>query len=195
MHERLLFLRKFLQFGIRIASVTPSSRALVSAVIAPIEWGRARTVIELGAGTGPITEQLIEKAPSSCLIVVVENDHDFVNVLREKYGNRQNIKILEMDATDLDCIAREAGIEKADYVVSGLPVPSLSLAAQKRLFSSLERVLTDGGSFIQITEIPLVFQRFYKKHFESVVFTLVLANLPPGGVYVCRRLIRPVVQG
>jgi hypothetical protein len=53
---RLLFLRKFLLEGRRVASVAPSSRSLARAATRCIDRSRPQVIVDLGAGTGPVTE-------------------------------------------------------------------------------------------------------------------------------------------
>jgi phospholipid N-methyltransferase len=60
--ERVLFFGKFLQAPLKIGSVTPSSAWLVEAMLAPIPWGTS-TVVELGAGTGVITREILRRLP------------------------------------------------------------------------------------------------------------------------------------
>lgn len=184
MHERFLFLAKFLRFGTRIASVTPSSRFLARAVAAHIPAGYAGTIIELGAGTGVITRELLSRVSPEARIIVVENDPDFAALLREKY-TCSSVSVSETDAVDMLALARAEGLERVDYIISGLPTPSLKAADRERLFSGVRRILGSQGVFIQITEFPLVYYRFYKRFFESVRFSFVPWNMPPGGVYTC----------
>ncbi len=56
-----LFLGKFLKHGTAIASVAPSSRWLSRLTVRNIDWARARALVELGAGTGPITRVIAER--------------------------------------------------------------------------------------------------------------------------------------
>ena len=69
MNDNALFLRKFLTQiarGNPIASVAPSSRWLSRTTVRNIDWDRAETLVELGAGTGPITRVLAERARPDC---------------------------------------------------------------------------------------------------------------------------------
>src|SRR5919106_1276097 len=58
MKDSLLFLGKFLRHGTAIASLAPSSRWLSRATVRNVDWDRAKILVELGAGTGPITRVL-----------------------------------------------------------------------------------------------------------------------------------------
>jgi phospholipid N-methyltransferase len=189
MNDRALFLGKFLKGIIRgnpIASLTPSSRWLSRLTVRNIDWERVRTLIELGGGTGPITRVLAERARPDCRVVVVERDRDFARMLRERFGSKPHLEIVEGDVRDLASILSDRGISQADHVISGLPTPSLPRDSQRALFRAVRTVLRPEGTFNQITEIPWIYWPFYRKYFESVDFAFEPRNLPPGGTYFCR---------
>ena len=62
MSDFLLFLGKFLRHGTAIASLAPSSPWLSRATVRNVDWAEAGVVVELGAGTGPITRVIAERA-------------------------------------------------------------------------------------------------------------------------------------
>jgi ornithine lipid N-methyltransferase len=182
-----LFLGKFFRHGTAIASVAPSSRWLSRLTVRNIEWSRAGTLVELGAGTGPITRAIAERASPRCRVLVVERDPDFARLLRDRFGSLPNFEIVEEDIAQLNVILRDRGISSVDHVISGLPVPSLPRELQRSLFQTLSRVLHVEGSFNQLTEIPWLYRGLYDRYFEDVQFVLEPRNLPPAGTYFCRR--------
>lgn len=186
MNDFSLFLGKFLRHGTAIASLAPSSRWLARTTVGNVAWDRARVVVELGAGTGPITRVLVEKAPPECRLVVLERDPDFAKILRERYSDRPNCDVVEGDVRDLAAIMAERGIARADYVISGLPVPSFPKDLQRDLFRKVKQLLAPEGTFNQITEMPWVYWRFYRRFFDEVSFVFEPRNLPPAGAYFCR---------
>src|SRR5262245_45104587 len=116
-----LMLRKFVSHGRAIASFSPSSRFLARSMVRGIDWARARCDRALGAGTGPITQQLVRAARPNTKLVIVERDPDFCGLLRQKFPSHD---IVEGDACKLDQILADRGIARADHVISGLPLPS-----------------------------------------------------------------------
>ncbi len=157
---------------------------MVDAVMAPIDLSRPATIVELGAGTGPITERVVAALGPQHRFVAVENDRAFCRVLRRRFPQ---LDVLEGDATRVAEPLAERGIEKVDYVVSGLPTPALPMRGTVRLCQWLRESLAPGGMFIQITVAPLVYRHFYDRLFESVRYRMVWRNVPPGGVYYCSR--------
>jgi phospholipid N-methyltransferase len=178
-----LFFTKFVRHGTAIAALVPSSRWLARAVVGGIDFGRARCVVELGAGTGPITAELLRCAGAGCRVVVVERDPDFCARLRQRFPRAE---VVEADALRLEEVLAERGLRAVDHVVSGLPLPSFPPAARDALLGVLARRLAPGGTFRQLTHMPWVYQKLYRGYFDEVLFRLVPLNLPPGGVYICR---------
>ena len=184
-----LFFGKFLRHGTAIASLAPSSKWLSRATVRNIDWERAKVLVELGAGTGPITKVLAEKARPGCQVIVLERDADFARLLRGRFESRADFTIIEGDVRDLAGMLSDRGIGRVDHVISGLPVPSFSKGLQRDLFKAVGAVLDRAGTYNQITELPLVYWRFYKQFFRDVRFRFEPRNFPPAGAYYCRGLI------
>ncbi|MGP0065472.1 MAG: methyltransferase domain-containing protein [Isosphaeraceae bacterium] len=189
MTDFTLFLGKFvsqLSRGNPIASIAPSSRWLSRTTVRNIDWDRVNVLLELGAGTGPITRVLAERARPDCRVVVIERDADFARLLRERYGTLANFDVIEGDVRDLSSILADRGIEQVDHVISGLPVPSFPDELRRSLFREVRAILRPEGTYNQITELAWVYWRFYLRYFEQVDFVFEPRNLPPAGAYFCR---------
>jgi len=178
-----LFLNKFLRQGTGIAALAPSSRWLARAVVSGIDFTNTRCIVELGAGTGPITSELMRHATGDCRAVIVERDADFCQRLRQRFPHAD---VVEADANDLERLLGERGIDQVDHVISGLPLPSFPPEVRDGLLHVVHRRLSADGTFRQLTHMPWVYYKLYKRYFTDVRFRLVPMNLPPGGVYVCR---------
>jgi phosphatidylethanolamine/phosphatidyl-N-methylethanolamine N-methyltransferase len=186
MSDFTLFFGKFLTQGRAIASIAPSSRWLSRTTVRNIDWDRVTALVELGAGTGPITRVLAAQARRDCRIVVVERDRDFARLLRDRFQDHANLQIVEGDVGDLGSILADRGIDSVDHVISGLPVPSFPKDRQHDLFRAVGKVLAAHGTYNQITEIPWIFWRFYRRFFDQVDFVFEPRNVPPAGAYICR---------
>jgi phospholipid N-methyltransferase len=186
MNDFTLFLGKFFRQGTAIASVAPSSRWLSETTVRNINWGTVNALVELGAGTGPITRVIARHARPDCRVVVIERDPDFAGLLRDRFRDMPNFDIIEGNVRDLDLILAGCGIDRVDHVISGLPVPSFPKELQQSLFEAIRKVLRQDGTYNQITEIPWVFWRFYQGFFDHVQFAFEPRNLPPAGAYFCR---------
>jgi phosphatidylethanolamine/phosphatidyl-N-methylethanolamine N-methyltransferase len=186
--DSALFFRKFLAHGTRIASVAPSSKWLAAATIRGIDWSVGPTIVELGAGTGPITHAIARKIAAGGRLIAIERDPDFAVRLHERFDAAPGVEIVEADCRDLRSILLERSIHRVDHVVSGLPVPSFSPELRQILFQAVGECLHPAGSYRQITELALVYQRLYRRYFHEVRFVFEPRNFPPAGAYHCRGL-------
>ena len=135
MNDFALFLGKFLRHGTAIASVAPSSRWLSQTTVRNIDWAKARALVELGAGTGPITRVIAAHAAAHCRVIVVERDPDFARLLRERFQERPNFEIVEGDVRDLAEILADRGDRPRRPRCLGLAGPSFPRALQQCAFS------------------------------------------------------------
>jgi phospholipid N-methyltransferase len=190
---RLVFLREFLRRPGQLGTCFTSSRALSAKMIDGIGLERARAVVELGPGPGPVTEQIVERMPAGCKFLAVEQNGELAAVLRERFPS---VRVVQDDAARLEAICRRAGIEpgSVDCVVSGVPFLLLDEPAQRRILASVAAVLRPGGAFSQVTygaEGLLPKARRFRAVLDSVFASVrrrgpVLANVPPAFVYQCR---------
>jgi phospholipid N-methyltransferase len=188
MGDLWLVFRKFLSNAKSVATVAPSSRFLSRAILRGIDWSKARCVIELGAGTGPVTQELVKAAPPGVRLVVNEFDPDFCRVLRAKFPT---VDVIEGDACRLQTILKDRGIAQVDYVLSGLPLTHFAEPDRAAVIDQAGAVLGEHGEFRQLTTAPWLYRKLYRRYFREVSFRLVMWNLPPGGVYYCRGWIPP----
>jgi len=178
-----------LRHGMGIGSVWPSSKSLARATIKEVNWEKAKVIVELGAGTGAITEEAVARLKPHTKFLAIERDADFVRILRERFSDFSNVEIVHADVRDIEAILHARGITKVDYFVSGLPTPLLPPAVRKPMLAGVRKYMSPHGVYSNITEIPFWYRRHYKGWFEYVEFRFVPVNVPPGGVYHCRAIM------
>lgn len=181
----MLFFKKFLKHGTRVASVAPSSRSLALAMCRHIDASRPQVLVELGAGTGPVTKVIAEKMHPESTLIAVEIDEDFARVCQEQAAKAT---VLTCDVAELSNQLQERGIEHVDLFMSGLPTPSMPKAVNRAVLECVASHSREGAVFTQLTVMPWVYRPMYRKIFEQVDFDLVVANIPPGGAYHCHKL-------
>lgn len=177
-----MFFRKFVKHGTKIASVAPSSKYLCRTMCRGIDYTNAQCIVELGAGTGPITQELLSNIKPHTRLVIVERDPDFCRRLRARFPTAD---IVEGDAAKLDELLADRGITRVDHVVSGLPLPSFTPESRRAVLAAAAKCLGGHGTYRQLTVTPWVYWSLYRQYFSDVRFKLEVRNLPPAGVYLC----------
>lgn len=186
--SNFLFLGKFFKHGITIASIWPSSKSLAKATIKEVDFDKANVIVELGAGTGPITDALIRRLKPHTKFIAIERDADFARILHDRFTGLPNVEIVHADVKDLESILKARGIERVDYFISGLATPTLPEPVQLRMLACVRKYMPDHGVYSNITEVPYYYLKYYKSLFDNVDFKIVMKNMPPGGVYHCRAM-------
>ena len=187
-----LFLRQFWRSPRSIGAALPSSRGLAEAMLAPIDFAHARTIVELGPGTGAVTAVIAERLGPAHRYVGIELNPTFWQRLTDSFPG---LAFEQASAEALGEILARHGFGAADAVVCGLPWASLPEVLQGRIFGELDRHLAPGGMFVTFAYLQglvlpgaWALRRRLGRHFGHVATTpIVWANVPPAFAYVCRK--------
>lgn len=186
---RWTFLRQWLRNPLRTAAVLPSSTELGSAMAAELPPGAGR-VIELGGGTGAITEGLLKAGIPPAGLLVVELNEELHAHLQARFPG---VAIVEGDARDLREIAwRSRFLDggTVDAVVSSLGLLSMPRDAQLAILQAAFACLAAQGRFIQFTygpQPPVAEAIMQSLGLDVRRGDFVLRNVPPATVYVYTR--------
>jgi len=167
-----------------IASLTPSSRWLSRAMCRDVDASTPQTIVELGAGIGPVTSMITRLMHPESRLLSVELDPQLHAMASQRCPG---VDIQLGSAVDLDQFLDNRGMESVDCMLSCLPVPSMPKAVNGSILDCWRRRCS-SGVFSQITQIPWYYHRMYAQAFQDVEFKLVMMNFLPAGVYHCRNL-------
>ncbi len=145
---------------------------------------RPQVIVEIGAGTGAVTAAVAQAMHKDSRLIAVEIDQEFASILRLRCPQAT---VLGCDARELPERLAALKVSRIDLMISCIALPYVPRAVNEAIFGCLDRMGEDAW-FTQQTLAPLVYRRIYRRLFHEVNFRMVLANLPPGGVYHCRRL-------
>ncbi|MGV2068062.1 class I SAM-dependent methyltransferase [Agrobacterium sp. 22-226-1] len=191
--DALMFFRAWLSAPLRVASVTPSGRALSSLMTAEIS-GQTGTVIELGPGTGVFTEALLQQGVAEENLVLVEYGAEFANQLCARFPAATTV---QMDAALLRKLPLHASAP-VGAVVSGLPLLSMPVRKVHAVLEGAFSHLRHGGAFYQFTygpRCPIARPLLDRLGLKATHVGCTLANVPPAAVYrITRRRPRRAVD-
>jgi phospholipid N-methyltransferase len=195
-NDSALFLGQFLRAPTSIGAIAPSSQRLAAAVCAPLPERGEPTVVELGPGTGPFTQEIQRRLAGRGHHLAVELNGPMAKILAERFPK---VDVVQGDAAELPRLLTERGLHQADVVVSGLPWAAFPDGLQRGLLSAVTSVMNPSGAFTTfsyIHAIPLArarrFRALLANRFEEVVAgRTVWRNAPPAFVFHARRP-RPV---
>lgn len=146
-------------------------------------------VLELGAGTGPVTEALIELGCPTEQIVVVERDAELCRWLEWRFPG---VLVLHGNALRLGETLARARISSVRVAVSGLPMRAVPREAASRCYSEAFGLMPSGGTVIQYTYgfRPPVDPHEAALNLEATFVGREWRNVPPMGIWSYRQLQR-----
>ncbi len=167
-----------------IGAVTPSGKALARTMAAYLDPDVAGPIVELGPGTGPVTEAIVAQGIDPARLVLVEFDPTFCRLLRARYPEAT---VVQGDAYSLRRLLSGILQQPAAAVVSGLPLFTKPLTTRLRLVHEAFALMLPGAPFVQFTyatipPIPKALDRVRSEGSERVWM-----NIPPARVWVYRR--------
>jgi phospholipid N-methyltransferase len=176
----------------RMGTFLPTSEAS-SAVLAQVVPGSGDpVVVELGPGTGAVSDVITRRLGGRGRHVAVEIDPPLVDHLRT---TKPDLEVIQGDAADLGKLLADQGVGTVDAVVSALPWTLFPAQLQSQIIDQIGSVLGPHGAFSTIAYLSgvfmprgLRFRRQLRHSFDEVMVTsTVWRNLPPALTYVCRR--------
>jgi phospholipid N-methyltransferase len=235
MREKLadyrVFWREFRQAYHTTGAVLPSGRALSRALARFVRDGEGhvaeslrdselavseklpyvagRRILEVGPGTGAVTDEIVRVMRAGDHLDLVERNEQFVAHLRARL---EDSPILARANADDQISLIHASVEDLaedrpyDLIISGLPLNNFSVELVEQILKKLQRLLAPGGtlSFFEYVAVrrakSLVssaaererlrgISRLFGELFQSqeVARDLVLGNVPPAWVHHVRR--------
>ena len=179
--ERARFLRSFLRNPRQVGSILPTSGRAVRDMLDMAPVDRARLVVELGAGTGPHTRELLRRLRPDGELLAFELDAELARGLQATLPDPR-LRVIADSAANL---AAHLDGRRPEVIVSALPFTSLPTAVRHEVLRVARAVLADDGVMLVLQYSPLV-QRDLERNFARVTRRLSLLNVPPAVLFACR---------
>lgn len=197
------FIKQYCKNADKTASLVPSSYALAAEITSFMDQRTDKDgpmrILEVGAGSGAFTTEILRKLRPNDQFDVIEFDEGFCNILKELCAKKPHVTVHHQSILDFNA-------EKYDLIISGLPLHAmnsstfvndvyakfLSLAKENAAISQFEYIaLPKIGSWFfcgerkkKHLEILKAKKQFMQSH--STTIAPVYWNLPPAQVLHCR---------
>lgn len=189
--DHLTFLRRAIRRPDLLATPFVTGARLSRDIARVIPHGSNGTVVELGAGTGAMSDPIRARLGPEARHLAVEIDPDLVAHLR---ASRPWLDVVQGDAVDVERLLDDAGIGTVDVVVCSLPWALFSPAQRRSMLRTIAARMAPSGAFGTITTWMALPSRVrdlrgaLDEVFDEVVETAtVWRNPPPARLFVCRR--------
>lgn len=183
------FIRQWVENPRLIGAVSPSGPALAKAMASYVDLKKHGPIIELGPGTGPVTQALLARGIAPERLVLVEYEQGFCHLLAERYPG---VQIVQGDAYNLKHTLQNKLSAQPITVVSSLPLLVRPERDRVELLHQAFELMGPDGLFIQftygLTKSPM------PMHAHSITGAYVgkgsapiLLNIPPARVWRYRK--------
>lgn len=141
-----IFLHELVKNPGCIGAICPSSQKLARCMVSSIDTQQAGLVIELGAGTGVMTQALLDHGVKPENLVIIEFAENFYQLLKERFPQ---LNIIHGDAAQLRNLLPKN--PQINTIVSSLPLISLPPQVRQAIVAQWQSLLHSQGQVVQFT--------------------------------------------
>ena len=184
--DSTLFLREWIANPQRTGSVAPSSPQLGAAMARWLPQNRESYVLELGPGTGAVTDALFKHGLREDRLIAIEFNDNLAKLLQDRFRQAQ---IIAGDAWELDKLIHrcERPVKSVGAVISSLPLMNFPIEKAEALGKKIRGVLETHGHWVQYSYQILNKRSRGSKEFKLTSSKIVWLNIPPARVSVFQK--------
>ncbi len=182
------FLKAWVENPGTTGAVSPSGKFLARTMARYVDPSLPGPVIELGPGTGPVTQALVERGVAEDRLILVEYDPAFCTLLRERFPSAM---VIQGDAYDLPKTLAGLQLDPVASIVSSLPLLNKPEADRVSMLNDAFRLLGPGGNVVQFTygmvsPVPRKLKSGEPVGCHAEASPPVWLNIPPARVWIYR---------
>jgi phosphatidylethanolamine/phosphatidyl-N-methylethanolamine N-methyltransferase len=185
------FLRSWLERPLVTGAVTPSGKILARTMASFVDPRIPGPVVELGPGTGPVTDALIRRGVAQDRLVLVEYSPEFCQLLKRRFPKAT---IIQGDAYDLTDTLSGILAEPAAATVSSLPLFTKPMDERRSLLEGAQELMHPDAPFIQFTYAMVPPLPARSQEYRTRASNRIWRNLPPARVWVYTKVTPPKVN-
>ena len=181
------FFRSWLDNPGIAGAVSPSGRFLARMMARYVDPRKAGPIVELGPGTGAITEALLARGIAPGRLFLVEFDPGFCKLLKRRFPG---VHVIKGDAYQLAQTLRGRLRRPPAAIVSSLPLLLKPETQRLALLADAFACMRPDGCFVQFTYgrvSPVPCDKASALDFHVEASPPVWLNLPPARVWIYRR--------
>jgi len=161
--------------------VLPTSRRAVRDLLDMAWLEHATLAVELGAGTGVYTGEILERLPAESRLLAFEIDPSLAGSLSTRFADPR----LEVVAESAERMAEHLDGARPNVIVSALPFTSLPSAARQTILDECRRLLAPDGVMLVLQYSPFV-EKDLRRRWPLVRRRISPMNVPPAVLFAAR---------
>jgi len=174
------FFQEFLKHPLQIGSIIPSSRFLERRILEAAAIASAKTIVELGSGTGGTTRAILGAMPQHAKLLSIEINPHFHTLV----SNIEDERLIAHlgNACGLKEIISMYGLGAPEIVISGLPFSTMSHSEGSQVIEAISSLLVPNGCFVAY-QVSKRVASLCRPFLGSEQIRVELLNIPPMRVY------------
>jgi phospholipid N-methyltransferase len=189
-----MFLASAVRNPRRIGAPTPTSASVAATVAQVVPTTGTPIVVELGPGTGSLSDGIHERLPTGGRHIAIELESSLVQHLRQ---HRPWLEVVHGDAANLRGLLDELGVSQVDAMVTAIPWSLMNSDVQDDILRQASAALAPHGAFTALTYLPAGrtaggrrFENRLEATFDEIITPVTWRNFLPMQHYLCRRPLR-----
>ena len=177
---RFAFFQEFLKHPLQIGSIIPSSRFLERRILEAAAVASAKTIVELGSGTGGTTRAILRAMPQHAKLLSIEINPHFHTLVSSIQDDRLIAHL--GNACGLKEIISMYGLGAPEVVISGIPFSTMNHSEGSQVIEAISSLLAPGGRFVAY-QVSKRVTSLCQPFLGSEQIMVELLNIPPMRVY------------
>jgi phospholipid N-methyltransferase len=155
----------------------------VNNLLSRIDWPNAKVIVEYGPGIGTMTQEILKRMSPDATLVAIEMNPEFVKFI-ERECHDPRLRVVCGSASDVRAILAKLQLDRADYVISGIPYTTMPASVRQRILADTHELLQPQGGFLvyQFTRTVLP---YLEPIFRSVQQDFEPRNILPARLFYC----------
>jgi len=182
--DEIRFFKKWIKNPKSTGSIVPTGPALAQSMASYVDAKSSSPVLELGPGTGVITQAILETGLSPHQLTALEYSKEFAKSLKSQFPN---INVVHGDAFNLDTLFPLATTPKFGAVISALPLLNFSNELREKLISDILERMLPNAPFVQFSYGPTTPLPKNDDLYSTKADDWIVKNIPPARVWVYQR--------
>lgn len=184
LNDEMRFIRSWIEKPLSIGAVTTSSKVLARTMARYVDPDVPGPVVELGPGTGVVTQALVDHGVDPSRLVLVEFNPAFCRILRKRYPEAT---VIQGDAYGIRRLLDGFLRAPAAAFVSGLPLVTKPFRTRIRLLREALGLMSPGAPFVQFTYAVVSPIPRRPAGVTAEASERIWMNLPPARVWIYRK--------
>lgn len=180
LNGQFAFFQEFLKHPLQIGSVIPSSRFLERRILETSGVASARSIVELGSGTGGTTRAILNEMPRDARLLSIEINPQLHASVRKIADDRLIAHL--GNACELKRILGLYEMGRPDVFISGIPFSTMSHRSGAQVVEAISSLLAPNGRFVAY-QVRKRVAELCRPFLGPGQMEVELLNLPPVRVY------------